>query len=442
MSGKNNALPKPCRALAEYSDSSDDDANSTQIIKKQRSNTHENDTSDAQSTDHSSSKKIPLALTHSEALIIDGAMMEGGGQILRISTGLAVHEGRNIKIKNIRAGRPKPGLARQHYTGIDVATRLRKGITTENVAVGSTEIGITLDNLVFGGFIRENIIEHVDIGTAGSIALVIQTIVPILLECENSLVQIKGGTRVSFSPWVDYFEKVFLPMAKLDDIFKVETVRQGFMPAGGGLVKLHRKLGEWNRQPYNYESAGDPVEYELYSWGAGRMFNAGKQVADLVQLKLRNNHRINVANNHIHIQKVNDNKANCLGVLAVVRTSTGCIKACSRLMNGTRGENFAKFSERLAKEFAEKCVFSEATVDDHLADQMIIMMALSKPGSVIRCNYPLSLHARTAIEVVKMFLPDRKFEVVPDGYDEASSKTARVICDELDAKNLVKYGFE
>merc|ERR1712159_185019 len=109
--------------------------------------------------------------------------MEGGGQVLRISTALAICLGRDISIYNIRGGRPKPGLARQHACGIETACKLRAGVKYEGVSLRSEKCEIRCNNLLLSSSVRENIVEHVDIGSAGSISLVLQTLIPILMDC-------------------------------------------------------------------------------------------------------------------------------------------------------------------------------------------------------------------------------------------------------------------
>merc|ERR1712066_34585 len=258
---KNNFMSfNKVSSLIEYSSSDDD----------------ENEPAQKRAANLQNLKNISEIDDSHSILKIDGSMMEGGGQVIRISTALSICQGRDITVFNIRGGRPKPGLARQHACGVEAACRLRNGVTHNGVELGSQTMEIQCNNLVMSTDIRENVVEHIDLKSAGSISLVLQTILPILVECENSLIQIKGGTRVDFSPWIDYFQMVFLKMSKLDKIFKIDTVRQGFNPIGGGLIKLHRKNipFDFSDLSYSYLDAGEIDKIELYCFGSGSLSNS------------------------------------------------------------------------------------------------------------------------------------------------------------------------
>ena len=354
---------------------------------------------------------------------------------------MSVIQGRDLKITNIRGGRPKPGLARQHACGVEAACKLRNGITHKGVEIGSQSLEINCNNLIAMTAVRENVVEHIDIKSAGSISLVLQTIVPILVECENSLVQIKGGTRVDFAPWVDYFNMVFLKMSKLDKIFKLETIKQGFNPVGGGLIKLHRKsvYFDISSLSYSYLDAGKPDKLELYCFGSGSLSNSCDQIVGLVNLKLQN-YGLTVPKESVFQKQYND-KCNVLGCLLIVKTSTGMVKACSKLgnMNKNRKFNYGFFVDDLILKFVRKCVQSEACCDDNMTDQLLVFMAMGGEQSVIRVNYPLSLHAETAIVLIQKFLPERKFKVLPDERGAGEQPTARVFCMDVDKEHLVDY---
>lgn len=127
---------------------------------------------------------------------IDGSFGEGGGQILRTSLTLSSLTKKPFRIYNIRANRPKPGLQRQHLTAVN-AVKILTNATVKGDYVGSTE-------LIFSpGDIQEKGDFVFDIGTAGSTTLILQTILPLLLN-RKLTVTIKGGTDVPKSPSIDY----------------------------------------------------------------------------------------------------------------------------------------------------------------------------------------------------------------------------------------------
>ncbi|MBE8538788.1 RNA 3'-terminal phosphate cyclase [Geoglobus acetivorans] len=169
---------------------------------------------------------------------IDGSYGEGGGQILRSSIALSCITGEDVEIYNIRASRPKPGLAAQHLKGIETAKMLCNG-RVEGLRVGSTRV-------VFRpGKIRVRDLK-VDIGTAGSITLLLQTIMPPLLHAGRECrIEITGGTDVKWSPSVDYFVFVLGDVLKeMGAEFEIELIRRGYYPKGGGKIIVKIFSGE------------------------------------------------------------------------------------------------------------------------------------------------------------------------------------------------------
>jgi len=163
---------------------------------------------------------------------IDGSYGSAGGQIIRTAIGLSAVTGKPCRISKIRAGRPKPGLAAQHLKGIEAVARLC-GAELKGAGIGSTEIE----------FVPKEIKTHhlkIDIGTAGSVTLVMQALMipavhaPVPVEFE-----IAGGTHVKWSPTTGYFRHVFSEYMKMMGIeITSETASYGYFPKGGGLIKV------------------------------------------------------------------------------------------------------------------------------------------------------------------------------------------------------------
>ncbi len=129
-------------------------------------------------------------------ITIDGA--NGGGQILRNAVALAAVRGTPVRVTNIRAQRPKPGLRPQHLLGLRAVAELCGG-ELQGAEVASTEISFT------PGAFRSRTDWRLDVGTAGSVTLLLQTLLPALTHThEASSVTLIGGTDVPFSPPVDY----------------------------------------------------------------------------------------------------------------------------------------------------------------------------------------------------------------------------------------------
>ncbi|MFW9933205.1 MAG: RNA 3'-terminal phosphate cyclase [Candidatus Thorarchaeota archaeon] len=163
---------------------------------------------------------------------IDGSYGEGGGQILRTAVSLSALTLQPIRITKIRAGRPKPGLKRQHIAGIELTGRL------VNAEIKGLEIGS--ETIEFKPGERGAGIFDYDIGTAGSVSLVLQAVLPpAILSDEPVGFRLRGGTDVSWSPPVDYLREVFVPiLARMGPRLAIIQERRGHYPKGGGKVSV------------------------------------------------------------------------------------------------------------------------------------------------------------------------------------------------------------
>ena len=165
-------------------------------------------------------------------IFIDGSRGEGGGQVLRTSLTLSAVTGRPVRIEKIRAGREKPGLKRQHLTCVRAVAEIC-GAQVSDVEVGSGELEF-VPGAIKGGVYR------FDVGTAGSVTLVAQTVLPVLLKADTpSTVTITGGTHVPFAPIWEFFAETYLPeLRRMGARVEAELDTCGFYPAAGGVVKL------------------------------------------------------------------------------------------------------------------------------------------------------------------------------------------------------------
>jgi RNA 3'-terminal phosphate cyclase (ATP) len=168
---------------------------------------------------------------------IDGAMGEGGGQVLRSSLALACITGQAVRLRRIRARRSKPGLAPQHLMAVRAAAMI-SGATVRGDAVRSTELEFTPGPVVPGR-------HHFPIGTAGSTTLVLQTILyPLLLANAPSVVTIEGGTYNPLAPPFDFVARTFVPaLRRMGAVLDVTMPRPGFYPVGGGTLEARIEPG-------------------------------------------------------------------------------------------------------------------------------------------------------------------------------------------------------
>jgi RNA 3'-phosphate cyclase len=161
---------------------------------------------------------------------IDGAFGEGGGQILRTSIALSALTMQPVSVYNIRARRPKPGLKRQHLAGLEVLAQLVSA-DVRGFEVGSTRVEFTPRERKGGHF-------RYDVGTAGSISLILQAALPAaVLSPETVRFSLTGGTDVAWSPTIDYMREVFVyALHDMGPAVEIFVNRRGHFPRGGGKV--------------------------------------------------------------------------------------------------------------------------------------------------------------------------------------------------------------
>ena len=161
---------------------------------------------------------------------IDGSIGEGGGQILRTAISLSAARGVEVEVFDIRARRPKPGLRPQHFWAIKAIAELCDA-EVYGLKQGSTRVRFTPKA------VREKELT-LDLGTAGSITLLLQALIQAISISEKIVhLNIQGGTDVKWSPTMDYFRQVVIPFYGLLGIgVDLEIRRRGFYPNGGGRV--------------------------------------------------------------------------------------------------------------------------------------------------------------------------------------------------------------
>lgn len=165
-------------------------------------------------------------------ITIDGSEGEGGGQVLRYAAALSLLTREPFTIDNIRGGREKPGLMRQHVTAIEAAAVIGSA-ECSGLAVGSRRLSFRPGTVVPGEY-------HFAIGTAGSTALVVQTVlVPLMLADAPSRLVIEGGTHAASAPPFEFLAHTLLPvLARMGPRLSVTLERHGFYPRGGGRIVL------------------------------------------------------------------------------------------------------------------------------------------------------------------------------------------------------------
>lgn len=317
-------------------------------------------------------------------LTIDGSYGEGGGQILRTSASLAAITGQAVRIVGVRAGRAQPGLKAQHLTAIEAAMRVSHG-HVEGGHVGSTEVTLTP-----GAPVQPGRYEF-EIGTAGSTTLVLQTVLlPLLLAGEDSHVIIGGGTHNPNAPSTDYLGHTFLSASGLPLDLTVE--RTGFFPRGGG--RISAALRPAPLAPIHRTERG-----------ARTLLTAIVTVSDTLPA-----HILDRAQSEI------ETRANSAGwplriVLSPVPTSSPgmAIHLDAAYSSGTggftglgrKGLSTERVIEETWREF-EAFDRTDAVVDEHLADQLILPALFAQGRSEYRTNR-VTEHLRTMGWLVPQF---------------------------------------
>ena len=322
---------------------------------------------------------------------IPGDYLEGGGQIVRIATGLSAVTGKPVRITNIRSKRPKPGLKPQHLKGIEAVARLCNA-RVSGLTEGSTQIEFTPGELACDHL-------RIDIGTAGSIGLVFQSLMIPAVHTDRPLeFEVTGGTDVSWSPSITYFKEVFCSILRKMGIETETTIlRYGFYPKGGGRVLLRVHTG--SLRSTNLTERTRFIRYDVLSVASENLRQARvaeRQADEAIGIlgrksesELREYVQTQSPGSSLHIHAHFDNTI--LGATVL----------------GERG----KPAETVGKECADlllKQIGTGACLDRWMADQILPYMALSQKGSSVSVA-GLTNHARTSMWVIEKFLPV-KFE--------------------------------
>jgi RNA 3'-terminal phosphate cyclase (ATP) len=337
---------------------------------------------------------------------IDGSRGEGGGQILRTSLALSIVTGRPMRMRNIRAGRAKGGLRRQHLACVEAAAKLC-GAALTGATLGSQSLEFTpatawADEVA------------IDIGTAGSTSLVVQTIlVPAIVSGRPLHATVIGGTHNPKAPPFDFLDRVFVPHLRAMGASVTLTLdRHGFAVGSSGRDS-HDTASEHRGQLTLTIEVGVPLRpIEVLEAGPVLVRRATAIVAGLPQhiagrelVVVRD--RLGWKSVDCEIRELaTGGPANVL-LLEVERAGGRELVT----VFGEKGLPAERVADRACDELT---AFLDANipVGEHLADQLLLPMALAGGGSFR--SAPLSRHATTNIETIELFL-DIGFRVEPDG---------------------------
>lgn len=320
---------------------------------------------------------------------IDGSHGEGGGQILRTSIALSALTGTEAQIDNIRANRPKPGLAPQHLTAIKALKEICNA-DVEGLKVGETSILFEPNEISHGDY-------SFDVGTAGSVSLVLQGILPVLaLTPGESNIKITGGTDVKWSPPVDYLRFVLFPvLRKMGINVWMDVVDRGYFPKGGGTIEVYIE-GTPELDPIVMHGNNKPAIKGMIN-----ITGLNKGIAERIRASAMKELSKKKYEADIQIDIRSAGASQGVGMTVWVDTRSSCIGTS---ILGDKGMS----SEEVGKHAVQELIsdISKGTgLDIHATDQILPFMAYA-PGSSISVR-ELSEHARTNIRVIEQFLGEK-----------------------------------
>jgi RNA 3'-terminal phosphate cyclase (ATP) len=317
-------------------------------------------------------------------ITIDGSRGEGGGQVLRTSLSLSLCTGQPVRIEHIRAGRPKPGLLRQHLTAVNAAAQIASA-QVEGAALGSTHLTFVPAAVRAGEYTFA-------VGTAGSATLVLQTILPPLLTAQRrSTLTLEGGTHNPWAPPYDFLERVFVPIVnRLGARMTIALERHGFYPAGGGrfvvTIEPASRLGR-----LTLLERGEIRERRITALLANLPRHIGER-----ELKTC----VDLMNWHTDAGQISEVRdAPGPGNVLLIETQAEHVAEIATGFGetGTPAEAVATSAVQDMRRYLSAGV----PVGCHLADQLLTLLAVGEGGSFRTVS--LSRHSTTNIDVIHAF---------------------------------------
>jgi RNA 3'-terminal phosphate cyclase (ATP) len=344
-------------------------------------------------------------ISNHSAVEIDGALGEGGGQVLRSALTLSMLTQRPVVLRHIRAKRPQPGLKPQHLKSVDAAAEICRA-EVDGAQLNSQTLAFKPAETQSGRY-------RFDIGTAGASTLVLQTIfLPLAFAPAASSVTITGGTHVPWSPPYHYLELHWLPMLQKAGYQAQLSLQQaGYYPQGGGRIEATIRPVAATPLPLRLDERG--ALRRIY--GVAGSSNLPEHVTE--RMKRQTLQRLQNlpewrGQPDLHVKSLDlpaPGKGAFIVLVAEYENGRGCFTALGEI---------GKPSERVADDAIDDLLAfhaSGAAMDPCLADQLLLPLALASGPSTLTTS-AISQHLLTQAEVIRQFLPVQiDIETGPDG---------------------------
>lgn len=309
-------------------------------------------------------------------LRINGAFGEGGGQIVRTAITLSCITKQPVLLENIRKNREIPGLRPQHLTAIKILEKISDA-KVEGAKIGSTSFKF------FPGKIRTMNLSE-DVGTAGSISLILQVLIPVCSLCNSKLnLSIKGGTDVKWSPTIDYTKHVLREVyARMGIKFSMNVIKRGYYPKGGGEVKVEIFPSKIIH-PISLEKRISNNVTLICSFSkipSEKIFHEIGQI----RKKLEENRF------HVKSEIVEESALNAGSSVVIFSKEPDSIIGVDSLFNFS--------SQKFVDSIIQRLLASDLGVDENLADMIVVPASLADGMTIFRVN-KISKHLETNLYV-------------------------------------------
>ena len=364
---------------------------------------------------------------------VDGELLEGGGQLLRASCALAVGLRRDIRVVRIRGKRSTPGLRPQHVASLKLTAAIGGcALDAAEASVGSCAVTVRGS----AGAAPAGDDFAADAGTAGATTLMLQAALPAILMLRpgrRTVLRLRGGTNVSFSPAADHAKLVLAPNLALMGVgLSVDVARRGFHPEGGGELLVAVDAPDALRPLRLEEAEATAVKVVGVVCGRGELPATAERLVDALRSKLERRFpgaAVDVAldpksrwddgrgagngggkggkgGRGGRGRKRPRGPRSAVGVQLALTSSTGATLGADALEE-RRVDDPEGLAERVVSKLETRFAAGGGGVDDQTADQLALFLALASGESRLHFPTPTCLHLETVVSLATRFTGER-----------------------------------